>query len=467
MSARGSDLVWLGAGGAAVTLVTLAAVAYPLIAVVIATTILLLGSLHLMRNRLAPLAFSPTALVAVGLYVMGVLGTTLYSSVQNAEAGAGALVVLDQDQTIRTFILLGVAALSLLVGSYVTAAALPRIDIPASARRITVSGNLRGWMLAGCAAPLLYLLIAGGSDLWDRPYYIAVAVQDGGLAGIAAQLAIAAPIALGYLLFASGRGASLLSAILLLGYIVLFFGGGSRKLAMLPILIMVGVFVAKRTKGAAIALLASAILSLYLIRLPLYLRALPEHGVIPYLNHLPGFLDYGVGWDSIALNVLVSFGIIGATAYQQPAIDPSVFWISVNPAPGTLAGWYDQAESLRINVYTPYAGVGELGNYGMGYVVSYFLVAGCLLALLDRTVIRLMVRGHGVMSLALVAMAGLFLLYSVQYNLRSSSRMLIYGVILAVAISFLSGYMMRKRSPHVYAQPAWVKSEAGRARLLK
>ncbi|MFJ4288146.1 hypothetical protein ACIPY0_21100 [Paenarthrobacter nicotinovorans] len=429
----------------AVAVITLTAVTYPMIAIVVATTALLLGSLHFMRSRLAPLAFSPTALVAVGLYAMGVLGTTLYSSVQNAEAGAGALVILDADQTTRTFILLGVAAISLLVGSYVTASALPRISVPTLARTISISKNLRGWMLAGSAAPLLYLLIAGGTELWYRPYYIAVAVQDGGLAGIAAQLAIAAPIALGYLLFASGRGSSFMSAILLLGYIVLFFGGGSRKLAMLPILIMVGVFVAKRSKGAAVALLVAAIFSLYLIRLPLYLRALPEHGVVPYLNHLPGFLDYGVGWDSIALNVLVSFGIIGATAFQQPAIDPSVFWISVNPAPGATAGWYDQAESLRINVYTPYAGVGELGNYGMGYVIAYFLVAGCLLALLDRTVMRLMVRGHGVMSLALVAMAGLFLLYSVQYNLRSSSRMLIYGVILAVAISIVSGYMARRR----------------------
>lgn len=421
-------------------------------------TAVMFGIIRSSRHRLAPLVFSPVAFVTLGLYGMGVLGAALYASVANAEAGGGARVELSEADTVSTFVLMSIAAASVLAGGLLTAYGLPRIPRTAAAFKVELPSSSYGWLLLGSFVPLAVLIGSRGTDVLSRPYYIAEAVQDGGIAGLAGQLAIAATIALGYLIAAAKGGARFLSLMILASYIAFFFGSGSRRLAMIPILVMVGVFLARRTRMTGLLLAASAALSLYLIRLPLYLRALPEHGILPYLEHFSGFFEYGVGWDSIGRNVLISFGIIGATAYQQPAIDRDVFWTSINPATGSAAGWYEYADQMRINIYTPYAGIGELGNHGMAYVVLYCFAAGIILALGDRAVIRFMERGHGVLSLALVGLAGLFYLYSVQYNLRSSTRMLFYGIAAGIVLELISKSLARKRdvmsSPRLQARPS-------------
>jgi hypothetical protein len=382
---------------------------------------------------------------------MGLLGAALYSGVANAEAGGGARVQLSEADTASTFILMTIAAASVLVGGLLTVTAMPRI-VKSGSYKVELPKAAYSWLLLGSLAPLVILAAARGTDIFARQYYIAEAVQDGGLAGLAGQLAIAATIALGYLVMATKGGARFFSSLILISYVGIFFGSGSRRLAMIPILVMVGVFLARRTRATGAMLVASGALSLYLIRLPLYLRALPEHGILPYIQHFPGFFDYGVGWDSIGRNVLISFGIIGATAYQQPSIDNDIFWTSINPATGAAAGWYEYADRMRINIYTPYAGVGELGNHGMGYVIVYFFVAGIILALGDRAVMRFMERGHGVLSLALVGLAGLFYLYSIQYNLRSSTRMLFYGILAGILLELVSKRLASNgdiaKSPH-------------------
>jgi hypothetical protein len=359
---------------------------------------------------------------------------------------------------------MSIAAASVLAGALLTACALPRIQRSQSDFKVKLPDASYAWLILGSLVPLAILIASRGTDILSRPYYIAEAVQDGGLAGLAGQLAIAATIALGYLMSAAKGGARAVSVMVLVAYVAVFFGSGSRRLAMILILVMVGVFLARRTRMTGLLLAASGALSLYLIRLPLYLRALPEHGIFPYLQNLPGFFEYGVGWDSIGRNVLISFGIIGATAYQQPSIDHDIFWASVNPVTGAAAGWYEYADQMRINIYTPYAGVGELGNHGMGYVVVYFFIAGIILALGDRAVIRFMERGHGVLSLALVGLAGLFYLYSIQYNLRSSTRMLYYGIAACIVLEFVSKQMARRREAPARPRPrAGHTSRAARA----
>lgn len=438
---------WFIGTAIATCLVVVIALQNTVATMVVMVTVVMLGIIRLSRHRLAPLVFSPVAFVTLGLYGMGVLGAALYAGVAHAEAGGGARVVLSEAETVSTFVLMSIAAASVLAGGLVAAYALPPVPRTASASafKVELPSASYGWLIFGSFIPLAVLIGARGSDVLSRPYYIAEAVQDGGVAGLAGQLAIAATIALGYLITAAKGGARFISVVILVSYVAFFFGSGSRRLAMIPILVMVGVFLARRTRVTGLMLALSAALSLYLIRLPLYLRALPEHGIFPYLQHFPGFFDYAVGWDSIGRNVLISFGIIGATAYQQPSIHRDVFWASVNPATGSAAGWYEYADQMRINIYTPYAGIGELGNHGIGYVVAYCFIAGIILALGDRAVIRFMDRGHGVLSLALVGLAGLFYLYSIQYNLRSSTRMLLYGIAAGILLEWASKALARRR----------------------
>ncbi|GAA3672632.1 hypothetical protein GCM10023081_08720 [Arthrobacter ginkgonis] len=378
--------------------------------------------------------------------MFGVIGTLFYSGIQEeTRTGASIVIVLNDLQTTETLKLFTVASLSTLSGGLATLLILPRLK-----RRASIKGFSRGLtrlVLFGCAVPLVILFVSAGGRLLRRTDYIAEAVQVAGISALAVQLAIAAVIVLGYITVSAKGAVRFWAVLMLVGYLLNFFGTGSRRLAMAPLLFMVGALLARRTRLTYWALAAAALLSFYLLKLPLYLRGLPEHGVLPYMAQMPGFLDYEVGWESMALNILVSFGIVGATAYQAPPIPTDAFWASVNPLGGKAAGWYEYAADMRLNVYTPYAGVGELGNQGTIHVVIYFVIVGVLLALGDRAVLRLAARGHGIVSLALVGMAGLFFLYSIQYNLRSSTRMLVYGVVIAMVAGMVSRYMVKRRQP--------------------
>ena len=66
--------------------------------------------------------------------------------------------------------------------------------------KATLSRGTSAILLAVSLLPIPVLLYGdGATSLWRRDYYIQVAVQDGGLRGLAGQLAIGAVLAAGFL----------------------------------------------------------------------------------------------------------------------------------------------------------------------------------------------------------------------------------------------------------------------------
>lgn len=413
------------------------------LAIIVCTVFVM--SIGAFSGRLAPPYLSPVTITSGALLALGLLGSAFYSAVQYAAEGGSAAIFLSEEQTRDTLIILATAATCVLVAGLLTVSVGPRIAKPAEGFHIHLDSRWRFWLLLGSFTPLLITVVVTGGDLLVRGLYIDEAVQDAGILSIAGQLSVAAVIALGYIAGAAGGWPRFMALIGGASYFLLFFSGGSRRLALFPVLFAVGLLAARRNKWTVMLLLLSIPLSLYLIRTALYLRGLPEHGLLPYLAALPGLADYPVGWDSILKNVLISFGIIGATVFQRAPIDPAVFWVSVNPLPGAAAGWYEAASTLRINYYTPYAGVGELANYGPAYLIGFFLVVGVILGVFDLQVQALIRDKAPVLALVVVGLTGLFVLYMVQYNLRSASRMIIYGIAASLAIAIVHRAMVRRR----------------------
>jgi hypothetical protein len=166
----------------------------------------------------------------------------------------------------------------------------------------------------------------------------------------------------------------------------------------------------------------------------LFTRSLSDHGLWPYLQALPDITSSHLSWSSILLNLLVGFGAIGKTAFDMPPIPQGDFLVAINPLPGDLAGWYEIARSHRLNVYAPFAALGELGNSGWPFVVGYCLAIGFVLGYLDRRMRTLLARGQQLYGVALVGIAGLSVVLSTQYNLRSTTRLLYYALVLDLIV---------------------------------
>jgi hypothetical protein len=403
--------------------------------------------LSLTRHRLAPAVFSPVTVVTGGLVVIGALGSVAFASFRAAKFGSSARITLTQDQTWDTLVLILLSAASIFAGAVTVLYALPKPQQQPGPLVPALSGALAPWLFIASLFPLGAQVVLAGSSLLSRELYIDAVVSSSPILNLTNQLAIAAIIVLGYLFIGTSPTMRISVIIALVAYFALFASGGSRTMAMMIPLAALGAFAAKQSKRTGTALFVAAILCLYLVQLSLYFRTLQRHGLIPYLQSLSDFPQSGIGLSDVALNLLFSFGIIGVTAYQSAPLTPSTFWISVDPSPGDTAGWYQVASSLRLNINTPFAGIGELGNHGVAYLIPYCLVVGIVLAVFERQTLAFRRLGYGSLSLVPLGLSALFLLYAVQYNLRSSTRLLVYGLVLALVLQIVVG-SRRRHSPH-------------------
>lgn len=384
---------------------------------------------------------SPLLLVAVALLATAGFGAAFGRSV-GADGGVSATLSLSDDETLRTALLLAVSATTLLIGGAVALAALgarARRDTRAQmAALLPEAGGFSGdattrlVVLGVSALPLVATVVVQGPDLLDRSTYLIG--EAGSAGGVVSMLGLAGAVGCGLVLGAE-RGARLLLPITLAaGYLVLFFALGSRRLALLPLLMAVGAHVARPSRATRIGLAAAVVAALVLLPIPLFVRGVGAHGLLPYLAALPDIFEQNDILGGAADNLLLSFPLVGATAFQVAPLPLEYFFLQVNPLPGSMIGWYDVSDSLRINLFTPYAGAGELANYGWGVVVGFWFVVGAFLATLDHRIGVLLDAGRRGVALVLTALPLVFTILMLQYNLRSGVRMLIYSAAVLAAL---------------------------------
>ena len=270
-----------------------------------------------------------------------------------------------------------------------------------------------------------YLGYPGGINLLSRVSGTTVLVG----AASAGALTVSGPLrsrTLGWLLFACTS--------------VLIVSQGSRRLALLPILLLLG-RVANGRRLRVREMVLSIIFAIFLMPLPLAFRGLPEHGFVPHLWEVPTLVRDQPPWEPIAANALFGFPLAAEVGLNEKPIRHSVFWISVNPLPGTSVGWSEVSLSLRLNAYTPYSGLGELANHGQIFLVLYSSLTGLILTVVTRG----LAVGHGTNGVSvfrrlfLLAGSGFMALTFLQYNLRSTTRILYLLVAAALLVSLARG----------------------------
>jgi hypothetical protein len=217
----------------------------------------------------------------------------------------------------------------------------------------------------------------------------------------------------------------------ILGICVVFlilFARASRTIAVFPLLLLFARTYTTGSKVRATSVVLVIAATAFLMQLPLVGRANPDGvGLIPLGDQLinrPEQVFDGFSLGAILGNILFS-GPLTAAVAERP-IAPEAFWISVNPLPGSWVGWDDIKSTLRMTSSTPYNALGELGAHGWFALVSVACAVGFLIALATRIASRL--QGGYAMAAALLVL-GITVFFSLsilQYNLRSSIRLIWY-----------------------------------------
>lgn len=414
-----------------------------------AATLAPLLVLYLARHRFQPAFVSPVWIAVIVLSGTGTAGYALAADLAGM-AGGGILLTLPQELIPSTALIFATSALSLTAGALLVAVAAPASRPRVRLSGIAVTDGTRTVLLLLSLLPLILIAFTIGEDIFDRSTYLTGGASQA-VYGLAQQLSIAAVALTGYVA-AGSRGVSRAASIsIAASYAAMFFALGTRRLALLPLVFAIGYLLAKPRRFVPVLLAASCV-AVILLPLPLHVRAAETHGLLPYIASLSTYSLASVEWLSVANNVLIAFPITGMSALYVAPIPLGYLFVSLNPLPGDSAGWYAVAGELRLNLFTPYSAVGELWNYGPWIAVAVWAIFGIALAVLDRAIGKLWLARSPLFALGIIGLTALFAVFTIQYNLRSSSRLLLYGLIVAALGAIFAARKADEREPATAAE---------------
>jgi len=404
-----------------------------LIGSVVVATCIAMVAWFLVVGRSWPI-MSPPFIVS-GSYVLIALAALLILPHINRANGVSAILTLTPSDSRRTAVLFLVASVSVLAGALVHELRATFGTALTVQLRNPIQLRLPARLLALSSLPAICLIVGVGPRfVLHKGQYLAI---GGSHLLVSAGTALSLPaVALTSCVIFSSRGRSTrsLGYMLLMAYATIYFSLASRQLPILPLLVLIGWLVSDhRARSPAWPRLLLALgMTVVLYPLPLTLRQLPAHGLQPYAQRLidrPALLvSPEVG--PLLNNLLFAYPLAGYVAYTELPIAHSAFWIMVSPLPGTSSGWTAIADAQRVNIYTPFNALGQLGNFGWLYLVGYLSAVGWYLAHLRYIVRkRFPVSWRGASSAAVTGIAGLFSLTSLQYSLRTSSRLVYYSLV--------------------------------------
>ena len=301
--------------------------------------------------------------------------------------------------------------------------------------RETAAAKLPIWPL--CLPLGMFIIAAGGPGaLWSRSSYL-FGSGSNMLFVFSTSLTLPCACVLAYK-FAVGESAKVrTAAALALGaYFLLFLSQASRRLAVATVAVTAIrlLFGAKRHRKAIAVF--GLWFSLVTLSLPLTLRSGTHHGLSSYLPKLTTeSLRVSSGPKIFASNVGFAYPLAGVVATDPRKEAKAALATSLSPLPGGMVGWPTVSRQLRINVYTPFSGMGELGQAGLPAVFIYTLLATTVFQVLAVRACKLRESLRAPCFLLYLGLSGFFALSVLQYNLRSASRLAYYAVIVGIGLA--------------------------------
>jgi hypothetical protein len=153
-----------------------------------------------------------------------------------------------------------------------------------------------------------------------------------------------------------------------------------------------------------------------------------------------GHSDAAVSAD-VVNNIFMSPAIAAVSIRSYVGNSFDYVLLGVNPIPGFLTKW--ESQRYMINNFTPFSAVGDLLRAGTWVGMCYFAIIGLYFAHIDRRLTS--VSKPSVSLFALMALSFIFIILTLQYPLRSSTRMIYYMLSIEALTWSVNSLRHRKR----------------------
>lgn len=220
-----------------------------------------------------------------------------------------------------------------------------------------------------------------------------------------------------------------------IAYFLVYFSFATRGVALAPAVMVCAAFTAGRQPGRRAILMAVGA-TWILLQVPLALRSASGNaGLLPYVSRVLEDPRATLAADPSAIlgNILYSVPLTGFVAGLRQVSATDVL-AGANPLPSQFTDWNETRLDFRVNAYTPFSGLGELGSVGLPCVAVFFLLVGSALCVMQKALRPVNDLRAGIGFLAGVGLSLLFSVNLLQYNLRLSMRLMWCLVAIVVAL---------------------------------
>jgi len=224
-------------------------------------------------------------------------------------------------------------------------------------------------------------------------------------------------------------------------------GTGSRLAVVYLLVFSLLIFISGNKSGLSKFYLGvNFVFSFVYLAFLMSVRSLSTHGLIPYVESV--FTDSTDITSRLVFNVYYTF-IFGIFVTSKTLVGDATTWntilISVNPLPGKWVGWYDVANTLRANRFAPYSANGEVFSMGKIFTGVFFTLIGIAFSFMESKMRFLFKTGNKVFGFIIAILCILFVVYSFEYNLRSTMRYLYYALFVLLIYQILGRYVYKMR----------------------
>ncbi len=224
--------------------------------------------------------------------------------------------------------------------------------------------------------------------------------------------------------------------------IIIATGTGSRLAVIYAIVFGLLIFISGNKSTLSKFYLALNLLTAFVyLAFLMSVRPLPNHGLIPYIGSI--FNNSSDITSNLVFNIYYTF-IFGVFVTSKTIVGDATtvntILISINPLPGKWVGWYDVANSLRANRFAPYSANGEVFSMGKIFTSVFFTFIGLIFAFMEHKMRSLFKNGSKVFGFIISILCILFVIYSFEYNLRSTMRYLYYAFFFLLVYSLVGKY---------------------------
>jgi hypothetical protein len=273
----------------------------------------------------------------------------------------------------------------------------------------------------------------GISHVYFREGYL---IGDGGIPVFRSIYTMLLPLTMILLPFYRGK---LVRIGLLVFVLFLVIGSSSRNMLLVPFCYYFGVVI-RTNRVRFYQLILLVLIIVLLASISMQYRYNTYQGAIPNMLTL---LTKGVDLELVtfAINYLISFSYIASSlTIQDYFIDYKALYASITPLPSSYIDVDYMVENQKLNVNAPFTAIGVLAQAGFMTLSLYYFCAGYIWSRFGGDLIN----KTKVIGLLVYVLFFLFMMLSVQYNLRSVTRFIYYLFFFWLSISFLRVIFLRR-----------------------